>query len=122
MKTLSYISIFLFASTLVCAQTDTTERRPIFSDIKQDSSEISIQTDHVPVSKSVEVSKSSMPRKLVDALEKEKQYKGWEKFPVYQDSNTKLYLVRVQHGNSIRKYGLNENGKPVTFSEATVTD
>lgn len=67
----------------------------------------------------IEIPKERIPEKLKRTLGKEELYRGWEKFPVYQDNNTKLYILSIIKGNTTRTYGFSENGKPVTYQEST---
>jgi hypothetical protein len=55
---------------------------------------------------------AGLGRELKDPL-----YKGWEKKGVFLDVNTKLYIVRVPTPNGYRVFGLDSNGKGVTYHE-----
>lgn len=65
---------------------------------------------------------SQIPKKLLKALNKDELYHGWEKLPIYQQKNTKHYIVRIADRNTVRSYGFNEDGNVVTYDEFTRKD
>ncbi len=115
-------TVLLLASRFCIGQEDTIKSNQIsFSDVNHDSaSSVSLQEDQPPFNKQTQLSKDEIPRRVLKALQTEEQYQGWEKFPVYYDNNTDLYLIRTQHETTITTYGLNKNGKPVTVLAATL--
>lgn len=78
--------------------------------------------DVYPINKLIVIPDDQLPGKLRKALNKDSQYEGWNKMPVYFDKNTSLYIVQVGEGLDVKRYGFNKNGKPVTFSEYTKPD
>lgn len=63
-----------------------------------------------------------IPHRLYESLTTNEQYEGWEKFPVYLDKNTGLYIVRTSRGKNIWTFGMNGRGKPVTVMIETSKD
>lgn len=60
---------------------------------------------------------SEIPSKLQHTLNSESLFAGWKKSQLYYDERAELYLVRIREKTSVRTYGFNANGKPVTFTE-----
>lgn len=75
--------------------------------------------DAEPKDRIVAVAPDALPADLLTSLERNELYAGWKDTTVYYDANTNLYLVHVKTGESVKIFGLNENGKPVTFSEVS---
>lgn len=73
--------------------------------------------DRAPKDVLIAVSEKEIPNRLKRSLEKNDLYKGWDRRGVFRDRNTGLYIISIREGSSTRTYGLNENGKPVTFDE-----
>lgn len=88
--------------------------------VYDDSVQFFPQIDYLPKENHVMVNPDRLPKKLKKRLKKGDQYSGWEKSPVYLDTNTKLYLITIKGNDSIRIYGLNENGIPMTYDEIDV--
>lgn len=75
--------------------------------------------DLEPKDQLVALPPNALPADLVKSLEKDELYAGWRDSTVYYDANTNLYFVHVKREGSVKIFGLNENGKPVTFSEVS---
>jgi hypothetical protein len=123
MKLLIVFCFCISFCSAALAQTDSIEYvhgLPVTGD--PDDTVTATTTDRAPKDILVEVPVDKLPRRLRKTLEKDPEYEGWEKFNVYRDVNTGLYILPIQRGSIIRTYGLNENGKPVTFSETSKGD
>jgi hypothetical protein len=77
------------------------------------------ERDHVPPKRIKPVGVAALPPEVREALETEKQYKGWQDSTVYLDLNTGLYIVPIKHRTGIRIFGINEKGEPVTYDEVS---
>lgn len=75
--------------------------------------------DFYPKNKYTRVPLSQIPSGIRSELNSDRLYKGWKEFPVYRDNNTQLYIIRTREGNSIRTYGFDKKGNPVTFNIST---
>jgi hypothetical protein len=73
--------------------------------------------DHPPKDVLVKVPENEIPKRLRKSLDKDGIYSGWEKRGVFRDKNTGLYIISIREKTSTRTYGLNGNGKPVTYDE-----
>ena len=112
------VALFLVAGmTQVFSQEDSTVYRNGLPISEDDTVRQFLQSDLEPKNKLTEVPPNALPSDLLDVLNKEEQYQGWQDSTVYFESNTGLYLVPVRTEDGVRIYGLNENGKPVTFDE-----
>lgn len=78
--------------------------------------------DHGPPDLIIKIPADKLPKKLLRTLTHDDLYRGWEKFPIYLQKNTKHYIVRVMEGNSMKVFGLNEDGNVVTFDEVAKPD
>lgn len=65
------------------------------------------------------VSADALPKKVLKALRKGRQYEGWQDSLVYFDRNTRLFVVPVKTTDGVKVFGLNEDGNPVTFDEVS---
>jgi hypothetical protein len=77
------------------------------------------QTDFFPKENHRRVGTEKIPSKLRKALDTKPQFRKWEQTGVYFDTNTKLYIVKVPLENGYRIFGLDADGKPVTFDEVS---
>jgi hypothetical protein len=68
------------------------------------------------------VRESDLPQKVVHTLNRKSIYEGWNRLPVYHDLNTDIFYVRVVHGSDTASYGLNRNGKAVSYGRKTIDD
>lgn len=75
--------------------------------------------DAEPKNERVAVALAALPADLLRSLEKEGLYSGWKDTAVFYDRNTGLYLIHVKKGESLKIFGLNKNGKPVTYDEVS---
>ena|SRR5688572_16361098 len=71
--------------------------------------------DLEPKSKLMEVPPEALPSAILKVLNEQEQYRGWRDSTVYFESNTRLYIIPVRSRDGVTIYGLNEDGKPVTF-------
>jgi hypothetical protein len=111
------IALFLSLYVTVFAQDDDTVRFNYGVPIHEDSVQSFPQIDLFPKTNHQLVNQTDLPAKVRKALQKGKQYHGWHKSPVYYDKNTKLFLVRIQRGNDVKVFGLDDSGRPVTYDE-----
>jgi len=65
---------------------------------------------------------TQLPHRVLKSLQRESIYSGWEKLPVLFDKNTGIYTVRIKAENDTIYYGLNENGKPVSYGKKNKDD
>ena len=71
---------------------------------------------------SIEVSTKEIPAKLQKTLNENELYKDWQDSPLYFDKNTNLYNLYIKKDSTIVVYGLNKQGKAVTYNSYTVQD
>jgi hypothetical protein len=110
---------FLLVTFLVKAQNDSTRYINGLPVSEDDTVEHFIENDLGVKDKIKRVSTSELPRKVLRTLKKGDQYDGWEDSIIYFDENTRLFLVPVKSGESIKTFGINEDGHPVTFDEVS---
>jgi hypothetical protein len=114
------IAALLFAASIdLIAQDDSTQYIngiPITAD---DSVANAIPEDQFPKKNYQFVTPAKLPKKLLAALTEKNQFKGWEKKGVYLDRNTGLYIITIPIKNGRRIFGLDENGKAVTYDEVS---
>jgi len=77
------------------------------------------RNDLGPSNKLIPLTAKQLPPSVLEALEEKAQYQGWQDSTVYFEKNTGLYIVPVKYEEGVKIFGLNENGKPVTFSEVS---
>jgi hypothetical protein len=121
------MKIMLFTAALLCllaaessAQNDSTRYINGLPVTEDDTARQVVQSDIEPKDKLRAVAPEALPADLLKTLEDEEQYAGWRDSTVYFDANTNLYIVHIKSGDAVKIIGLNENGKPVTFSELSV--
>jgi hypothetical protein len=71
--------------------------------------------DLPPIRNLAEVSKDTIPTRLIKTLRNSELYAGWETLPMYIDKNTGLYMLYLKKDSTITIYGFNEHGKPITY-------
>ena len=120
------MKILLFAAALICvfaaesaAQNDSTRYINGLPVTEDDTARQFVQQDREPKDKLRAVAPEALPADLLNALENEEQYAGWKDSTVYFDANTNLYFVHIKSADAVKVFGLNQNGKPVTFSEVS---
>ena len=107
---------FTFSATFALAQHDST--RYIFGlPVSEDDTAQVPTDDFEPKNRLTAVAPDQLPEKLREELESKEQYKGWEDSTVYFQNNTGLYLVPIKTDESVKLFGLTENGQPVTYNE-----
>lgn len=74
-----------------------------------------LQRDMEPRNELTAVPVKNLPREVLEALDSEDQFEGWRDSIVYYQENTGRYVVPVKADDGIRIYGVNKNGKAVTF-------
>lgn len=85
--------------------------------IYEDSVQNSPQQDLAPYDRYVAVPNDRLPKALKRQLTKHDRFNGWNQFPVLLDTNTDVYLIRVRNHHIIRMFGLDAEGRPVTYDE-----
>jgi hypothetical protein len=70
--------------------------------------------------KRVWVNPEQLPKRLKRELDTKNLYKGWRNDSVFLDLNTRLYLIRIREKNSMRIYGFDQDGNPVTYDEVSL--
>lgn len=68
-----------------------------------------------PPKDSVLVTGKQVPRRVRKALNGKDIYKGWQDGEIYLNRNTGLYMLYLTRDGLINKFGLDEDGKQVTF-------
>jgi hypothetical protein len=71
--------------------------------------------DYPPFNKVVTIPHQLLPEKILKSLRTKSEFKGWEQLPVLKEVNTGIYRIRIAHENDTTHFGLNENGKVVTY-------
>lgn len=112
------IAVFIVAvQSAVYAQRDSTRYifgLPVSED---DTAGQFIEGDIGPKNKLQIVTTNELPAELREVLDKEVQFRGWQDTLIYYNRKTELFVVPLRQGETIKIYGLNENGKPVTYDE-----
>ena len=109
--TMSFTQVFsqedstLYINGLPVSEDDTARQVP-HSDLEP-KNDLTVVTEH------------ALPDKLRTVLENETQYRGWRDTSIYLQKNTGIYLVPIKTEKSVKIFGLNESGNPVTFSEVS---
>lgn len=111
-----------FAVTAVFSQADSTRYINGLPVSEDDTVQQFPQADLGPKNKLTAVPVNKLPSRLLEVLESEDQYKGWQDSTIYFEKNTGLYLVPVKYKEGVKIFGLSENGDPVTFDEITVQE
>jgi hypothetical protein len=116
------IALLLFTAPAIAvvAQSDSTQYVYGIPVTDEDSVENIPFPDLEPIDNYRKLDRSDLPSGLVKALETNDQFKGWEKRAVYLDKNTDLYIVTIPFGDAFRVFGLDKNGKGVTYKEISV--
>lgn len=73
--------------------------------------------DTEPFRDSVRLEENQVPRKLKRTLQRDDLYRGWQDAGIYLNTNTKLYMLYLSADTLTRKYGFDEYGKVVTFTQ-----
>jgi hypothetical protein len=68
-----------------------------------------------PPKDSVLVTGKQVPRRVRKALNENEIYDGWQDGEIYLNRNTGLYMLYLTRGNLINKFGLDVDGKQVTY-------
>lgn len=68
-----------------------------------------------PPKDSVLVTGKQVPRRVRKALTENDIYDGWQEGEIYLNRNTGLYMLYLTRGDLINKFGLDAEGKQVTF-------
>lgn len=119
-KIIIVIAAFVFfGSTPLFSQGDSTKYINGLPVSEDDTAIHEPQRDFEPHNRLRPVTANSLPAKLREILDEEEVYQGWEDTTIYYEKNTDLYIVPIRHRNSVKIFGLTENGDPVTFSEVT---
>lgn len=113
--------LFLFSCGYLYAQTDSAVvvrdtvnvRRDIPDPQSVYNSEI--PKDIGPPKDSVLVTGKQIPRRVRKALNGNDIYDGWENGEIYLNRNTGLYMLYLTRDNEVAKFGLDEEGRQVTF-------
>ena len=101
----------------VCAQQDTVrhDERNFTNPESFYNSELPKDTE--PLRDSVRLEDKQVPRKLKKTLQRDDLYRGWQDAGIYFNTNTKLYMLYLPADSIVRKYGFDEYGKVVTFTQ-----
>lgn len=110
---------FMLSAAELPGQNDSTKYRFGLPVSEDDTTRNFPPTDLDPETRMLAVPASELPAKVLESLTTEDQYKGWRDTTVYFEKNTGLYRVPVKSKDGIRIFGLNREGKPVTFDIVT---
>ena len=113
------IAAFTIFAADVPAQNDSTKYRfglPVGED---DTTRHFPVTDMEPETTMIAIPADELPEKVLKALTREDQYKGWRDTTIYLEKNTGLYHVPLKTEDGIHIFGLNKDGDPVTFDVVT---
>ena len=115
------LTVFLFAlATLpAIAQTDSTEYEYGLPVTDDDTAINFPSTDFFPPENLKALIPPQLPRRVLRALTKEFQYRGWEQGKLFLDKNTGNYIIEVPRGDETHIFGLTPSGKPVSFNVYT---
>ena len=117
-KAINFSAAFiLLAATLSFGQNDSTRYINGLPVSEDDTARTFPQRDIGPKEAIVAVPHASLPADLSKSLDGDDIYAGWKDTTVYYDANTNLYLIHIKTEESLKVYGLNDKGKPVTFRE-----
>ncbi|HEY9046412.1 MAG TPA: hypothetical protein VIN08_10975 [Ohtaekwangia sp.] len=75
-----------------------------------------IPYDLEPARDSMKLAWSEIPNKLLRKLNRTRRYAGWERAGLYLNRNTKVYMIYIINDSLVTKYGLDENGRVVTYT------
>ena len=112
-------AFFLLNSAPVFAQADSTRYINGLPVSEDDTATHIQQTDVDPDNRQIAISANDLPPRLREVLDSQDTYKGWQDTTVYYQKNTGLYILPLKDGESVRIFGLTENGDPVSFSEVS---
>ncbi len=73
--------------------------------------------DLPPANRMVPMEVNQLPAGVLEALQREEQYEGWQDTTIYHDTNAGLYLVPLRYKDGIKIFGLNDKGDPLTYNE-----
>ena len=101
----------------VCAQQDTVrhDERNFTNPESFYNSELPKDTE--PLRDSLRLEDKQVPHKLKKTLPRDDLYRGWQDAGIYFNTNTKLYMLYLPADSIVRKYGFDEYGKVVTFTQ-----
>ena len=116
-KILVIAAFFLFGSTAVFSQSDSTRYINGLPVSEDDTARQAPQTDFTPANKRVPVAEAYLPAELREVLDEEEIYRGWQDTTIYFERNTGLYIVPIRYSEGVKIFGLTKDGEPVTFSE-----
>lgn len=101
----------------VCAQQDTVRHDERNFTNPESFYNSELPNDVEPFRDSVRLEQKQVPRKLKKTLQRDDLYRGWEDAGIYFNTNTKLYMLYLPADSIVRKYGFDEYGKVVTFTQ-----
>ena len=117
--TLLIAAFVLFASSPLFSQADSTKYINGLPVSEDDTASHVQQMDVEPYNRQVAVTINDLPAKLREVLDEEPIYQGWQDTTIYYQANTGLYIVPIRYREGVKIFGLNKNGKPVSFSEVS---
>jgi len=113
------LTLFILSFGVVFAQNDSLDFYMGLPVIHDDTVSQTSVPDMVPMDQYIRLSPDSLPKRVVETLAHDDIFKGWQKASLYYDKNTKLYVIHLASGNSIRTYRFNADGEPVAYSETS---
>ena len=120
MKILGITAALIFLCTSrAFAQNDSTRYINGLPVSEDDTARQFLQTDLEPKDHLRAVPPDALPSDVLKALDRDALYNGWRDSTVYYDRNTSLFMIHIKSGQSVKIIGMNDRGKPVTFSEVT---
>jgi hypothetical protein len=113
--------LFLFSGGYLYAQTDsavvvrdTINTRRTMPD-PQSVYNSELPKDVGPAKDSVLVTDKQVPRRVRKTLNGKDIYDGWQDGEIYLNRNTGLYMLYITRGALVNKFGLDADGRQVTF-------
>src|SRR5690606_35174842 len=113
------LSVAMGLSVCLChaQENDSTVYRFGLPVTEDDTAESFSERDFPPRQRLTPVSPDALPGKVVKSLNEGRQYEGWRDQVVYYDRDARLFLVSVRDNGTVKIFGVNEQGDPVTFDE-----
>ncbi len=110
-----WILVLLFKLP-VFAQEDSTEYEYGLPVTEDDTARNFPSVDLYPPANLKRLIPPQLPRRVLRALTRESQYKGWETGELYYDRNTDRYLIQIPRDDDMYVYTLSPEGKPVAIN------
>ena len=121
-KTILIIAAMMGSGSAVVYSQDDSTRYIFGLPVTEDTVEQFLGRDLIPKENLQPVPFHKLPVKVRETLTTEDHYHGGLDSTIFFDKNTRLYIVYVETAEGMQIFGLNENGKPVTFNAISNTE